>query len=482
MKNTTDYKSWREELALALSTNPNKKFSRRQPALAARILESDFPDTKILKYYARPVVSSNERLATLKPDWQKPDITALAEICKDLFDWDTKFGMVRFMKSIIPGLLVWEIVHLEPRDFSSPLRGKDGNLPTKQASKAHTRISDEQPITNYFKATKSNSLPATKPSTSLTEPYSKILGIHGVRKHFSTDSTEELRVSYIPSQIQPYISLNFNLSEPPRSPRRSPSPTKPTKHLSSRTSSDTASEEEDSEDDRPHREPKWSPDDVARLWIPKAYVETTFPKIVRDWEHSELLRKSPKKSRAKGGMQAGAMDQFVRPHTFRQPLEARLTEKPRSPTKNRKMQTGNIKSTPQRAENKEMRYSWGLRLLESDSESLPSPTNPLTFLPIRSKAPRVGKENVTIPKDSFKANENVVWQKENKPIENIGVDNIDIPLNECDVVELPDISASCASAMWKRGKFSNSEPPAKGTRIFGGFRQSLGGTLHEEDD
>jgi Holliday junction resolvase Gen1 C-terminal domain len=465
---------------MALTTNPDKKFSRRQPALATRILESDFPDTKILKYYAHPVVSSNEKLATFKPEWQKPDATALAEICKDLFDWDTKFGMVRFMRNITPGLLVWEIIHLEPKDLSSPLHGKDGNLPTKQKSKTHANIS-EQPITNYFKATKSISHPPAKPSTSLTESHSKVLGIHGVRKHFSTDSIEELRVSYIPSQIQPYIPLNFNLLEPLRSPTRSLSPTKSSKHPSSRTSSDTASEE-DSEDDLPQRKPKWSPDDIARLWIPKTYVETAFPKMVRDWEHSEMLRKSPKKPRSKGGMQAGAMDQFVRPQTFRHPLDSRLTEKPKSQTKIPTMRKENVQSTPLRVNNKERRYSGLLELLESESESLPSPTNPLTFLPITSKVSRVGKENVTIPKGSLKANENVVWRKENVSLDNIKVGDINTPSDEHNVVEIPDSSASRTSVIWKQGNILNPEPPGKGARIFGGFRQSLGGTLHEEDD
>jgi hypothetical protein len=75
---TKDYKSWREELAGSLSLNISKQFSRKQPALAQRILDSSFPDITILKYY------SAQKVQGFIPGWRKRDIVTVAELCKPL--------------------------------------------------------------------------------------------------------------------------------------------------------------------------------------------------------------------------------------------------------------------------------------------------------------------------------------------------------------------------------------------------------------
>ena len=185
---------WREELATSLSMNSEKKFTRRQPALAKRILESTFPDPTILSYYCHPVISSEERVSAFVPEWRKPDIPFLAELCRRLFEWDSRWGMVRFMRSITPGLLLNTIVH---RNTSSPTTDKS---PPKSKSTGK--------LTDYFKS--------TKVSTSINPPVQKnsdFIAIHGTRKHASTDTLEELRLSYIPSNLQSYLALNFDLTQ-----------------------------------------------------------------------------------------------------------------------------------------------------------------------------------------------------------------------------------------------------------------------------
>src|SRR5271169_6640452 len=123
--NTTDYASWRQELAAVLTSNPDQTFSRRHPALAKQLLlNTSFPDTTILKYYTHPVVSSSEKLATFKPVWKKPDIPALAKLCRNLFDWEFQWGMVRLMRSITPGLVLWDIVHQTNKDDGSQTQEK----------------------------------------------------------------------------------------------------------------------------------------------------------------------------------------------------------------------------------------------------------------------------------------------------------------------------------------------------------------------
>jgi len=46
---TADYTTWRQTFALAISSNPENKFSRKWPALANKILHSAFPDQKVLQ-------------------------------------------------------------------------------------------------------------------------------------------------------------------------------------------------------------------------------------------------------------------------------------------------------------------------------------------------------------------------------------------------------------------------------------------------
>ena len=279
---TRDFQSWREELTAELSTNSEKKFTRRQPALAKRILESTFPDPTILSYYCHPVVSTEERVSAFVPQWRKPDIPVLAELCRRLFQWDSRWGMVRLMRSITPGLFVHSIVHR--------------NTIASAAEKSLPRAKSTGKLTDYFKSTKSSAPTTVKKN-------SDFIAIHGTRKHVSTNTLEELRLSYVPSNVQPYLTLNFDLTQYAR-------PTPPSPVNRSKESSDSKDTSDEELEEFSRREAKWSPDEVQRIWIPKVYVERGYPKEFSDWERSEAVKKSPKKG--KQVMQVGAMDQFVR--------------------------------------------------------------------------------------------------------------------------------------------------------------------------
>ena len=169
---TKNYNSWREELAVSFTLNPTKQFSRRQPALAQRILNSTFPDTTILKYYANPVVSSEAKVKGFVPKWGKPDVGAIADMCKELFNWDSRWGMGRFMRSFSPAYLVWMMVHepelfVERRNMPPMATGVEKSATRERKGKAKSGGSVEnKTMTDFFKPTKKSSVSLSKPDIS----------------------------------------------------------------------------------------------------------------------------------------------------------------------------------------------------------------------------------------------------------------------------------------------------------------------------
>ena len=329
---TTDHKDWREKLADAIESNPDKIFSRKRPRLAKQIRESNFPDTEILKYYTDPAISSKDRLKTFKLEWRKPDAKVAAKLCQQLFEWTTKWGMARFLRNFTPGYLTWHILHEYPSASADNSAIAEGTEKPKLKLPAKDKVEGKK-ITDFFKSTKIVSSSVEKPPTppepkvaSDTNEKQIILNIHGTRKHSSTDSVEELRLSYIPSTILPYTSLGFDLRHYPDPPSES-TPVSPSKRRTEDRTPSSSSQEDDEEEKETtkRREWKWwSPDEIKRIWISSAYVRRYNPEMVLSWGKKQAERKSAKKSKAmpkknKGKennkerrVSAGTMDQFVR--------------------------------------------------------------------------------------------------------------------------------------------------------------------------
>jgi Holliday junction resolvase Gen1 C-terminal domain len=305
--NTSDYVAWREKLAEALTTNSDKQFSRKHAALANRIRETEFPDPTILKYYTHPIISSDETLATFKPEWQKPDFGLLIGLCQELFEWTSRGGLCRLMRSFTPGFLVWDLVHAT-HDTSKRAGQEKAFAPTK-LNKPKQKPPAGKLMTDFFRPTKSIPDTQVKPLNAETP---SILDIHGTRKHPSNDYLEELRVSFIPSQVQPYTMFNFKLTPDDWSSQLSSSTNGPSKRPLSNGSSEST-DNEFVDEELLQRKPKWSPDEITRIWIPKAYIRHALPAKLEAWHQSEVIRKTLKKKvKGTSGTQRGAMDQFVR--------------------------------------------------------------------------------------------------------------------------------------------------------------------------
>jgi len=348
-----EYAAWRETLAESLSSNAEKRFSRRNPALARNLRSSTFPDTTVLQYYRHPVVSTNDELSRFAPSWDRPDPASIAMLSKELFKWDDRSGMIKFMRSFTPGYLLWTLLneYSEGKDvFIKDLVPVQDTLPVKGASQAKEKTTTPRRnpimakgkgkpiqttrIENFFKPVKKPTENPPKPP-SATRPTSQpaptnplIIDFHGARTHASTNTLPEIRLSYIPSHLLNPATLPFTLTpSSPHRPFKSPvkrstrsssissqSPSKqplpkssqsPSKRSPPESSESPSSEPED--DDLPSREPKWFPDQVQRQWIPRIYVEKALPRRLAEWEEKQRIKKSPRKK-----IDVGAMDAFVR--------------------------------------------------------------------------------------------------------------------------------------------------------------------------
>lgn len=278
------FKTWRERLVFELRTNESMFFRQKRPALS---IPEDFPDRKVLGYYTNPVVSSNERIESLrsKLEWDAPlDLPALRKFCADAFDWICISGAKKFIRNLAPALLVRQL----------RLRGEN-RVTTSEDHEAILR--DESKL---------------------------VKGLHGKRNHPDTDNTSELRVSFSPVSL---VSIDLSREDP--DPERPPP-------IDEAPDSDAPIFDEDGTPCPPTptkraRGPStYDPTELDKIWVLESFVKVGVPLKVQDWEEnfrdtrrylamkqSERADKAKQKKRTKdptkqSGMSTGAMDRFTR--------------------------------------------------------------------------------------------------------------------------------------------------------------------------
>jgi len=308
--------------------------------------------------------------------WREPDSVGVAAIARRLFEWDGSWAVARFLKSFGSGYIIWKMTstNMEADTTNTATvvaqtstAGKTSTTSTTAKTnvigktvakgKGKGTAAGTKTMTDFFKPTKSTIDPSkhktpidvAPPAESAPAESSArrelILDIHGTRNHHSTDGIQELRISYIPTNIIPPSTLPFDLTRsstdhsPPKSPINPPATTSPAKSPAKRPHSptdddldnDPTDETEDGDlaetsdrvtsEDVGRRVYKWNPEEVDRIWIPWIYVTHGFPTKVREWERAVEEKKSPKKKNAeknvergvgkKGGMQGGEMLRFM---------------------------------------------------------------------------------------------------------------------------------------------------------------------------
>jgi Holliday junction resolvase Gen1 C-terminal domain len=372
-----------------------------------------------LRYYTNPVVSPAEKTSRLDVKGKKPDVVKLVELCTKYFEWDSLGGQARFLRSFVPGLLMWKIIH-EPGSLppDPPISEQAPSKP--KAPPPARKAVGENKMTDYFKTVHSASIHTTsaaKVTSSPILPAFTPITIHSSRTHSSTDCLPELRLSYAASSILAPSFLPFTFSPSSANPLS----LSQTKHARDYSPSSLPSEDE--EDDTTEEEPPrlWSPDTLERIWLPEVYLMDKLPEKVSSWQDKRRVKLSPKKARPVAAVKGG-MDNFVRRGGRKSPVRmstAPTSRRSRSPVK-----------SPVKAS------------VKTVNSTVSSTVKPVVVKPLRTASSYLAERR---------------WSS--------GSDE-----------SLPELSV----ALKMYGVSGGSERKERSTLV--GFRESLGGTFHEVEE
>ncbi|KAK0658292.1 hypothetical protein QBC41DRAFT_351419 [Cercophora samala] len=260
--------AWRERLRHEWDTNESGYFRTKHKGLA---IPEDFPDLEILRYYTHPVVSTHATVNKLKANFPNKmtspvDVTGLREFVGETFDWQYRGGAVNLIRKLAHGLLVQFLLERssEGKDY-----GDDADLMAEEEG-------------------------------------ALITGIKSRRAHHSTDETPELRVCFIPNDIVKLDLANEPIEEVEEHGRGGLA-------LNSDDEFDEEVGEEEEGTKKTAKRP-YDPEMTDLAWIPETLLKLGVPLTVEDWETKKRKKatKPPAKktAKAKGGMQAGALDKF----------------------------------------------------------------------------------------------------------------------------------------------------------------------------
>ncbi|KAK7980739.1 Scytalone dehydratase plus inhibitor [Apiospora arundinis] len=294
---TSKLDEWRDNLIHQLRTNESKFFRTKHKALA---VPEDFPNIEVLRYYTHPVVSPSAKLDQLRSQkWGGSlDVPGLREFVRETFDWTYQAGAIKFIRVLAPGLLTRKIMDLSQKH-------EDGSLDFETLEK---------------------------------EELSLVRSITKTRLHFSTDATPELRLTFIPTHI-----VGYNFEEEPEEEINF---ARDGLALNSDDEFEAAADEDSPEATaKPGSRKPYSPNEMDALWTPTTVAKLGIPIMTEDWEGKQRAKESRKKAKAApksksktAGVQAGALDRYVRvtkSSATTQVTNKEIIEKPVSTTRSR---------------------------------------------------------------------------------------------------------------------------------------------------
>lgn len=259
-------RSWRDWLQHELNTNEGGYFGRKNTTIS---IPEDFPRRDILKLYTNPAISDKESLRRLSDDmdWNRPlNILGLRRFVAEAFQWTKLAGAKKFIRTIAPKFLVYQLMQSGMEESSSDLSEKE-----KQESAIVQTISAE-------------------------------------RKHMITDGLQELRIAYVPGDI---VGLDLEQEEPDEAAEESKNDFEP---------------ENRGSDDQIQLSPsksraasQFDPNASDKIWILETFAKLGVPLKWEEWVEAQrnprkfATRKVRERTHiAKGGMMLGALDKFVK--------------------------------------------------------------------------------------------------------------------------------------------------------------------------
>ena len=153
-------REWRERLEHELQSNESGFFRTRHKAL--KVPES-FPDTSVLYYYSKPVVSAPDQVERYRRNIQwnaGMDVQSLRNFVVEAFEWRYKIGARHFVRGLAPSRLAAQM----GSHMTTPSSDQSSTSPPPQRSNSIRKITKQ-------------------------------------RCHPSSDGMRELRISFVPADV-----------------------------------------------------------------------------------------------------------------------------------------------------------------------------------------------------------------------------------------------------------------------------------------
>lgn len=286
------YKTWKERLLHEIQTNESEFFRVKRKVFK---IPEDFPNREVLGYYTNPVVSTSEKIATLKMElkWNTDvDIAGLRLLVADAFEWTGKVGAIKYIRGLAPALLTSKLL-------------TRGNRPASGLGDLILTAMEEMDL---------------------------VRSITGQRVHFSTDGMAELRLNFVPNDIVG-LDLEAEVDESLEYGRSGLAITADDAYGEDEVSDQKDLPKPDNYGSPRKRGPStFDPTVIDKVWIPRTIAKLGIPLKVEDYEEALRTPQKPAKKVAKprattkksvaSNMPKGALDGFFK--TSR-PTESRST-------------------------------------------------------------------------------------------------------------------------------------------------------------
>ena len=266
---------WRERLQSEIETNESNFFQRKNKAMK---IPETFPDKAVWGYYTHPAVSTLEKVARLRDEikWDLGiNVPELRIFVADAFDWQCLSGAKKFVRGLAPAMLSHQLS-----------RGGQVNATDDDYIEAKERAEDML-----------------------------VKCICGRRSHWNTGGEPELRIAYVPIDI---VGLDLDAEEKDDFQGYGQDPSGDEQPASE--GEDDARERSKSPAKRrgPHT---YDFAQIEKVWVLETHVKLGVPLLVETWEEemrnskkfaSRKAREKAKTTTSRGGMNLGALDQYVK--------------------------------------------------------------------------------------------------------------------------------------------------------------------------
>jgi len=251
---------WRERLQFELEENESGWFTTKHKAV--RIPET-FPDRTILKYYAEPMVSTEDEMAALRRRlrhaWDcEIDSFAIRSFAAEHFEWNYRSGARKVIKLLAEPLVSY-------------------------------RLRLQRPVTGVRSGTL---------APDCDTPWMQ--KVHKSRANFGTDGTTELQMDMLPVDV---VGIDLLAEEP--------NPPLPSKETVASQNTHDSGDEDDPEVTAEMAPPtpsksrvtkRYDPLTVEKVWIFETVARLGVPEIVKKWDDEQAAKAAkaaapkPKKS------------------------------------------------------------------------------------------------------------------------------------------------------------------------------------------